>query len=46
MQQNRIMTEELEMVKNKKDALQEQLEEEEERSAVIREKLTMAVKKG
>jgi len=46
MQQNRIMTEELEMVKNKKDALQEQLEEAEERSAVIREKLTMAVKKG
>ena len=31
MQQNRIMTEELEMVKNKKDALQEQLEEAEER---------------
>ena len=46
MQQNRIMAEELETVKKQKDALQVQLEEAEERSSVIREKLTMAVKKG
>ena len=46
MQQNRIMAEELEIVKKQKDALQVQLEEAEERSSVIREKLTMAVKKG
>ena len=46
IQQNRIMAEELETVKKQKDALQVQLEEAEERSSVIREKLTMAVKKG
>lgn len=46
MQQNRIMAEELETVKKQKDALQVQLEEAEERSSVIREKLTMAVRKG
>lgn len=46
MQQNTIMAEELETVKKQKDALQVQLEEAEERSSVIREKLTMAVKKG
>ena len=41
------MAEELETVKKKqKDALQVQIEEEEERSSVIREKLTMEVRKG
>ena len=40
------MAEELEIVKKQKDALQVQLEEAKERSSIIREKLTMVVKKG
>ncbi|GLJ18240.1 hypothetical protein SUGI_0322620 [Cryptomeria japonica] len=46
MEQNRIMSNELVTIKDQKDALKVQLEEAEERSALIREKLTMAVKKG
>ncbi|KAH9331344.1 hypothetical protein KI387_003452, partial [Taxus chinensis] len=46
MEQNRIMSEELVTIKDQKNALKAQLEEAEERSVVIREKLTMAVKKG
>eukprot|EP01018_Ginkgo_biloba_P024615 Gb_40009 [translate_table: standard] len=45
-EQSRIMTEEVTTLKNKKDELQTQLEQTEEKSSLIREKLTMAVKKG
>jgi predicted nucleic acid-binding Zn-ribbon protein len=40
------MMEEIHVLKNEKDLVQEELERVEERSSLLREKLSMAVKKG